>query len=69
MRITPAGEALRPAFDTISRRFVRILYAGVDCKEAEKLECLLGKTLSGENMRSADERSCGLETVEANKHF
>ena len=47
VRLTPAGEALRPAFDAISRRFVRFLYAGLSREEAETLERLLGKTLSG----------------------
>ena len=47
VRLTPAGEALRPAFDAISRRFARFLYAGLDRKESETLERLLGKTLSG----------------------
>ena len=47
VRLTPEGEALRPAFDAISRRFVRFLYAGLSREEAETLERLLGKTLSG----------------------
>ena len=47
VRLTPAGEALRPSFDAISRRFVRFLYAGLSREEAETLERLLGKTLSG----------------------
>ena len=47
VRVAPAGEALRPAFDAISRRFARFLYAGLDRKESEMLERLLGKTLSG----------------------
>ena len=46
VRLTPAGESLRPAFDEISRRFVRFLYAGLDRKESETLERLLEKTLS-----------------------
>ena len=47
VRLTPAGEALRPSFDAISRRFVRFLYAGLSREEAETLERLLGKNLSG----------------------
>ena len=47
VRLTPEGAALRPAFDAISRRFVRFLYAGLSREEAETLERLLGKTLSG----------------------
>ena len=47
VRLTPEGAALRPAFDAISRRFARFLYAGLDRKESETLERLLGKTLSG----------------------
>ncbi len=47
VRLTPAGESLRPAFDEISRRFVRFLYAGLSREEAETLERLLGKSLSG----------------------
>ena len=47
VRLTPEGEALRPSFDAISRRFVRFLYAGLSREEAETLERLLGKTLSG----------------------
>ena len=47
VRLTPTGEALRPSFDAISRRFVRFLYAGLSREEAETLERLLGKTLSG----------------------
>jgi DNA-binding MarR family transcriptional regulator len=46
VRLTPAGESLRSIFDAISRRFVRFLYAGLDRKESEMLERLLGKTLS-----------------------
>ena len=46
VRLTSTGEALRPAFDEISRRFVRFLYAGLDRKESETLERLLEKTLS-----------------------
>ena len=47
VRLTPEGAALRPAFDAISRRFVRFLYAGLTREESETLERLLGKTLSG----------------------
>ena len=46
VRLTPAGEALRPSFDAISRRFVRFLYAGLTREESETLERLLGKSLS-----------------------
>jgi DNA-binding MarR family transcriptional regulator len=45
VRLTPAGEALRPAFDDISRRYVRFLYAGLSPAEAATLERLLSKTL------------------------
>ena len=46
VRLTPEGAALRPAFDAISRRFVRFLYAGLSREEAETLERLLEKSLS-----------------------
>ncbi len=49
VRLTPAGEALRPAFDAISRRFVRFLYAGLSREEADTLERLLGKVLDGQS--------------------
>ena len=45
VRLTPSGEALRPAFDEISRRFVHFLYAGLSRKESDTLERLLGKVL------------------------
>ena len=56
VRLTPAGEALRPSFDAISRRFVRFLYAGLSREEAETLERLLGKTLSGTSAQRTSNR-------------
>ena len=46
VRLTPAGEALRPAFRSISRRFCAFLYAGLTREESETLERLLEKSLS-----------------------
>ena len=46
VRLTPAGEALRPAFRSISRRFCAFLYAGLSREESETLERLLEKSLS-----------------------
>ena len=46
VRLTPAGEALRPAFRSISRRFCNFLYAGLTREESETLERLLEKSLS-----------------------
>ena len=45
VRLTSTGEALRPAFDEISRRFVHFLYAGLSREESDTLERLLGKVL------------------------
>lgn len=56
VRLTPEGAALRPAFDAISRRFVRFLYAGLSREEAETLERLLGKTLSGTSAQRTSNR-------------
>ena len=55
VRLTPAGEALRPAFDEISRHFVPFLYSGLSCEESETLERLLGKTLSGSSPAAGSE--------------
>ena len=49
VRLTPSGEALRPAFDEISRRFVHFLYAGLSREESDTLERLLGKVLDGQS--------------------
>ena len=49
VRLTAEGEALRPAFESISRRFVRFLYAGLTREESEMLERLLEKSLSTPN--------------------
>ena len=46
---TNTGEALRPAFDEISRRFVPFLYAGLSREESDTLERLLGKVLDGQS--------------------
>ena len=46
VRLTPAGEALRPAFRAISRRFRAFLYDGLTREESETLERLLEKSLS-----------------------
>ena len=48
VRLTPAGEALRPAFRSISRRFCAFLYAGLTREESETLERLLEKSLSSD---------------------
>lgn len=44
--LTPLGEALRPAFEDISRRFVAMLYDGIGEKEAIAAEKTLSKILS-----------------------
>ena len=44
--LTPAGEALRPAFDDISRRYCDFLYSGLSPREAATLERLLEKSLA-----------------------
>lgn len=49
VRLTPAGEALRPAFRAISREFCEFLYAGLSGEEAGTLERLLEKSLSTPN--------------------
>ena len=49
VRLTAEGEALRPAFDDISRRFTHHLYAGLSREESETLERLLGKILDGQS--------------------
>ena len=49
VRLTSTGEALRPAFDEISRRFVHFLYAGLSREESNTLERLLGKVLDGQS--------------------
>ena len=49
VRLTSTGEALRPAFDEISRRFVPFLYAGLSREESDTLERLLGKVLDGQS--------------------
>ena len=43
--LTPAGEALRPAFDDISRRYCDFLYSGLSRMESAELERLLTKIL------------------------
>ena len=57
VRLTPAGEALRPAFDSISRRFVRFLYAGLTRGEAAELERLLSKTLEATETPNPQEKT------------
>ena len=49
VHLTSTGEALRPAFDEISRRFVHFLYAGLSREESDTLERLLGKVLDGQS--------------------
>ena len=49
VRLTAEGEALRPAFDDISRRFTHFLYAGLSREESNTLERLLGKVLEGQS--------------------
>ena len=49
VRLTSTGEALRSAFDEISRRFVHSLYAGLSREESDTLERLLGKVLDGQS--------------------
>ena len=45
--LTPQGEALRPAFDAISRKLIAFVGSGLSSKELETLERLLGKVLFG----------------------
>lgn len=45
--LTDEGEALRPKFDDVSRRLVSLVYSGLSKPDAERLEALLEKTLSG----------------------
>ena len=52
VRLTPAGEALRPAFRAISRDFCAFLYAGLSRDESEALERLLEKSLSTPNPKN-----------------
>ena len=44
--LTAKGEALRPAFEDISKRFVAMLYDGVSERDAAKVEKTLSKILS-----------------------
>ena len=46
VRLTERGEALRGAFESISSRFIEMLYTGVSEKEAETVERTLSKILS-----------------------
>ena len=50
--LTQRGESLRPLFDVISRRLVAFASAGLSPEEADELEGLLRKVLSG--MEKAD---------------
>ena len=43
--LTSDGEALRPAFEDISRRFISRLYDGVPDSDAAKVERILAKIL------------------------
>ena len=52
--LTPQGEALRPAFEEISRRFVAMLYDGVSEKEALAAEKTLSKILSNLETRQTE---------------
>lgn len=49
VRLTPAGEALRPKFEEISRCLIAKLYNGLDDAEADTLERLFEKVLEGLN--------------------
>ena len=44
--LTAKGEALRPGFEDISKRFVAMLYDGVSERDAAKVEKTLSKILS-----------------------
>ena len=46
VRLTKHGESLRGAFNSISRRFVSMLYDGVSEEEADTVERILSKILS-----------------------
>ena len=45
--LTERGEALRPVFESVSRRLVEFIGAGLTAGEAVTLERLLKKTLAG----------------------
>ncbi|MBQ7652319.1 MAG: hypothetical protein IJS15_15270, partial [Victivallales bacterium] len=55
--LTPQGEALRPAFEEISRRFVAMLYDGVSEKEALAAEKTLSKILSNLETRQTERKA------------
>lgn len=46
VRLTPEGERLRPAFDSISRRLVERAYAGIFPPAARRLEAALAAMLA-----------------------
>ena len=46
VRLTPEGERLRPAFDSISRRLVERAYAGLSPAGARRLEAALSAMLA-----------------------
>ena len=46
VRLTERGESLRGAFESISSRFVSMLYYGISEKEVETVERILAKILS-----------------------
>ena len=50
-RLTADGEALRPAFKAISRRYRARLYKGLAAEEAATLERLLGKVLANQETK------------------
>ena len=45
VRLTPKGEALRPAFASISRRLVARAYVGLSSAEADALDAALERML------------------------
>ena len=55
--LTPQGEALRPAFEEISHRFVAMLYDGVREKEALAAEKTLSKILSNLETRQTERKA------------
>ena len=46
VRLTPKGEALRPAFASISRRLLARAYAGLSSAEADALDAALERLLA-----------------------
>ena len=56
VRLTAAGVALRPAFETLSRRYRARLYKGLAAEEAATLERLLEKVLANQETKQKGTR-------------